>query len=214
MFNWLKKHKILVCLLSIVIILGVPLVIHILFKINSGIPFFEAEWTAGEALGYYGSILSFVGTVVLGALALYQNRIIKEESDKRESLLEQREYEKNIPKFTAISQGTSGNCSHLNFAINNVSENVANAAELYDIKILSPENGIYWESEKNYSFDIIPPMNSVKVKLENPNINRDGYTFSIKMKCTDKYNEIHKYMIIGTYFAENCFPKFKIEEIK
>lgn len=163
MFNWLKKHKILVCILSFIIILGVPLAIHILFKINSGISFFEAEWTAGEALGYYGSILSFIGTVVLGILALYQNRIIKEESDKRERLLEQREYEKNIPKFSVTPQGASGNCAHFNFAISNISENVANAVELYDIKILSPNGDIYWESKKSYPFSIIPPVNSVTV---------------------------------------------------
>ena len=44
---------------------------------------FVAEWDAGDALGYYGAILSFIGTVVLGALALYQNRIIKTEAEKK-----------------------------------------------------------------------------------------------------------------------------------
>ena len=44
---------------------------------------FVAEWDAGDALGYYGAILSFIGTVVLGALALYQNHIIKTEADKK-----------------------------------------------------------------------------------------------------------------------------------
>ena len=29
---------------------------------------FVAEWDAGDALGYYGAILSFIGIVVLGAL--------------------------------------------------------------------------------------------------------------------------------------------------
>ena len=44
---------------------------------------FVAEWDVGDALGYYGAILSFIGTVVLGALALYQNHIIKTEADKK-----------------------------------------------------------------------------------------------------------------------------------
>ena len=50
---------------------------------------FVAEWDAGDALGYYGAILSFIGTVVLGALALYQNRIIKTEADKKAALAEE-----------------------------------------------------------------------------------------------------------------------------
>lgn len=213
MFDWLKKHKILVCVLSFIIVLGVPLAIHILFKINSGIPFFEAEWTAGDALGYYGSILSFIGTVVLGILALYQNRLIKEESDKREKLFEQREYERNIPKFTVMSQGSTGNCSNLDFVISNISENVANYVELNDIKILSSNGDTYWSSKKGYSFAVIQPMNSVHVKLDNPSIKIDGYSFHIAMQCVDKYNEIHNYTIIGSYSTAKPFPKFTVEEI-
>ena len=49
------------------VIFGVPLIIHILFKLHPNIDFFVAEWTAGELLSYYGSILAFLGTVILGA---------------------------------------------------------------------------------------------------------------------------------------------------
>ena len=48
--------------------MGVPFVINILFKINATTDILVAEWSAGDALGYYGAILSFLGTVVLGAL--------------------------------------------------------------------------------------------------------------------------------------------------
>ena len=58
-------------------LLGIPFIINVLFKIYSPIYLFEAEWSAGDALGYYGDVLAFMGTVVLGALALYQNHIIK-----------------------------------------------------------------------------------------------------------------------------------------
>ena len=77
MFEWLRKHKIWVAIISLLIILGVPLLIHILYKIKAPNAFFVAEWSAGELLSYYGSILAFLGTVVLGVLALYQNHIIK-----------------------------------------------------------------------------------------------------------------------------------------
>lgn len=91
MFEWIKKHKIFVVVLSFFIILGIPFLIHVLFKIHPKNDFWVAEWTAGDLLGYYGAILAFIGTVVLGMLALYQNHIIKVESDRRAELLEQRE---------------------------------------------------------------------------------------------------------------------------
>lgn len=125
MFEWIKKHKIIVIISSIILIFGIPLIIHVLFKIHAGIPFLEAEWSAGEILGYYGSILSFIGTVVLGVLALYQNRLIKEESDKRALILEQREHERNMPKFTVESKGSNGNCAHLHFVMSNISDNLS-----------------------------------------------------------------------------------------
>ncbi len=214
MFNWLKKHKILMGLLSIVIILGVPLAIHILFKINSGIPFFEAEWTAGEALGYYGSILSFIGTVVLGILALYQNRLIKEESDKREQIMEQREHERNMPKFTVVSKDSNGNSANLHFVVNNISENNATDIKVFSIKVISPENTVYWQSKIDYTFDCIAANTCVEIKLNNTSIQKDGYIFSMKMNCKDKYNVPHDYSISGIYYVANHFPKFSIEEIK
>lgn len=46
------------------------IIVHILFKWNSGIDFLVAEWSAGDVLGYIGTILSFVGTIILSILAL------------------------------------------------------------------------------------------------------------------------------------------------
>ena len=63
MFEWLKAHKKLIMVISVLIIFGVPLIIHILFKIEAPNSFFVAEWSAGELLSYYGSILAFIGTV-------------------------------------------------------------------------------------------------------------------------------------------------------
>lgn len=42
---------------------------------------------------------SFSGTVILGALSLHQNEIIKQESDKRIAIQEKREHDSNMPRF-------------------------------------------------------------------------------------------------------------------
>ena len=46
------------------------IIVHVLFKWYSGIDFFVAEWVAGDLLGYIGTALTFVGTIVLSILAL------------------------------------------------------------------------------------------------------------------------------------------------
>lgn len=89
----------LICVVILLLLMGVPFVINILFKINATTDILVAEWSAGDALGYYGAILSFLGTVVLGALALYQNHIIKTEADKRQRLLKN----KNVPRICPAS---------------------------------------------------------------------------------------------------------------
>ena len=65
----------------LIIILPI-VIIHILFKWKSNCYWIEAEWNAGDALGYFGDVLSFVGTVVLGYIAVKQteraNKLNKE----------------------------------------------------------------------------------------------------------------------------------------
>ena len=57
MKDWLKKnYKIFFVLL--LLILGGPIVINILFKIKSPIWFLAAEWDASAALSYYGAIIA------------------------------------------------------------------------------------------------------------------------------------------------------------
>lgn len=213
MFDWLKRHKILITIISFVIIFGVPLIIHVLFKIKAPNSFLVAEWSAGDLLSYYGSILAFLGTVVLGILALYQNHIIKIEADRRTELLEQREYEKNMPKFIAAPNGCNGFTSNLRFSIRNISENLASEVEFYDIKILKPNNEIFWHTEKTYKQSAISSNEEFRIELNNPPIREDGYTFSLEMQCIDKFNAKHKYMIKGFCEKVDTFPTFKVTEL-
>ena len=213
MFEWLKTHKKLVMVISGLIIFGVPLIIHILFKIEAPNSFFVAEWSAGELLSYYGSILAFIGTVVLGILALYQNHIIKIEADRRTEILEQREYDSNMPKFIAIPTGSNGLRTNLRFSIRNISENLASEVELYDIKVLKPNNEVFWTSDTNYKYLSLSSNEEIKIELKNPALQGDGYIFSLEMQCVDKFDKQHKYMIKGICEKIDTFPVFKITEL-
>ena len=165
MFDWMKNHKKLIAFTIFMVIFGVPLIIHILFKLHPNVDFFVAEWTAGELLSYYGSILAFLGTVILGALSLYQNQIIKQESDKRTELLEQRERESNMPRFRLRHAGSQGNTLKMLLEIENISENIANDIILYDVKIFSAKKEILWDKKAAVHLDTIQANNKVIIYL-------------------------------------------------
>lgn len=82
--GWIKAHR-LKTSLCVVVLFALPLVIvHFLFKWHSGYDFLNAEWSAGDVLGYIAGFEAFVGTVALGALALWQNHTFRKENLHRE----------------------------------------------------------------------------------------------------------------------------------
>ena len=58
-------------MLLIVLVIGVPFLINESYK--TGFIPYVTKWDAADVLAYYGTALSFVGTVVLGALVFWQN---------------------------------------------------------------------------------------------------------------------------------------------
>lgn len=71
--NWIKTHKILVVIISVLVFLLPLVAVHFLFKWRSGIWWIEAEWLAGEVLGYIAGFEALLGTVILGLVSVYQN---------------------------------------------------------------------------------------------------------------------------------------------
>lgn len=72
--EWIKEHKFLSISVTIIVIailvFGIPLLIGGLFWESGGI---SVKWDAHDYLLFYGSFLSFLGTVFLGFVALKQN---------------------------------------------------------------------------------------------------------------------------------------------
>lgn len=77
LMKWILKHKICIGCIFFVLIIGVPFIIHVLFSVKIQNDFFVAKWSAGELLSYYGTILSFLGTIILGIIAIKQNNQIR-----------------------------------------------------------------------------------------------------------------------------------------
>ena len=64
------------------LIFFIPLLINILFKFDFNIWWLESEWSAGDALNFFGSILSFIGTIVLGTISIWQTSKANNLSEK------------------------------------------------------------------------------------------------------------------------------------
>lgn len=215
MFEWIKKHKIsfvLICISVFIFLVGVPFIINLLFKFNSNISVLEAEWSAGDALGYYGAVLSFVGTVVLGALALYQNHIIKTDADKKAKLLEAQEKAENMPRFFMRLHGASGFCGKLQIAIMNVSNNIAYDINIYNIKLEQGSNTI-WEYKDTYGSPAINPQKHIEIQTQTPSqTDKDDVVFSAVMTCLDKYNDKHEYILKMICHYPNNYEETSVTE--
>ena len=95
--EWIKKHKLLtfgLCVLTF----SLPLiVVHMLFKTPAINNWFTATWSAGELLAYVAGFETLLGTVVLGAITVYQ-------SDKANEANERLSKENNYLQKISIQQ--------------------------------------------------------------------------------------------------------------
>lgn len=216
MFDWLKKNKglcLISCLGILFMLLGIPFIINILFKIYSPIYLFEAEWSAGDALGYYGDVLAFIGTVVLGALALYQNHIIKTEADKKAADIEEQQRIENMPKFYMRFLSASGFWGSLGFTINNVSNNIAYDIEVYDLRIKKDSNTI-WESDDTYHTPAINPQKQIEIRTKSKSVTEEKEVIMFaNMRCKDKYNVTHEYILKMVCQYPNNYGETNVTEI-
>jgi len=83
LFSWISKHRKAVVFICGVLIVGVPIIIHVLFYIDTSNDFFTAKWSAGDMLQYYAAILGLFPTTLLSIVALKYTMYAKEDDDKR-----------------------------------------------------------------------------------------------------------------------------------
>lgn len=75
------KVRLYIAITAFICFVAIPLAINALFKIPAPCPLFEAEWEAGEAMGYVSGSLTFIGTMFLGWVSWKQNRDLQKKQD-------------------------------------------------------------------------------------------------------------------------------------
>lgn len=98
----LKKYKKMLIWIFLIGFIVPMIIVHCLFKWHSGNDFLTAEWTAGELLEYIGTMISFLGTIVLGVLALQASQIANDLS-KKVIDMEQDKYKLELRPFVLVS---------------------------------------------------------------------------------------------------------------
>lgn len=76
--KWINKHKVKSILILLVFITIPIFLCEIIYRSNIFSKWYINRIAAGELLGYLGDVLSFVGTVVLGFVAIKQNSELRD----------------------------------------------------------------------------------------------------------------------------------------
>lgn len=186
MFRWMRKYRVLLVVVLVLMGVGVPC-ISLFFNVS-----------VGEALDYYGSFLSFVGTVVLGVLALYQNEVLQRESEKKDQKIREQEMRLSMPRFMMALNNSASRFKNMSWVLTNVSENTARKVRVHDIYIVSGEKKM--EMDKNIvsnEFVLLSPTEKVIFNIGNEiSMETDDEIHGI-LSFEDKYGNFHDNEIYG-----------------
>jgi len=194
-------------------IVGVPLLINLAFSVPAFCDFLVVDWEAKDALAYYGSALGFVGTVIFSGLALWQNHIIKTESDLRAELVEKMELQKNMPIISINAVRNSGKMKDLDFTISNLSDNIAKNIVLSKISIKNIDGTEYWNNGKEHNYNYLE-RDAIKIELKNPELTNIQQIITFQLTYQDKFDKYHTFLVNGKQTGTSIsFPKFFVNEI-
>ncbi|GEM_PF-2741120 len=77
----IKKHKVLTFILGLVVFVLPLIIVQCLFKWNPGMQWLEAEWEAGDLLGYIAGFETLLATTLLSYVALSQTQQIRKSEE-------------------------------------------------------------------------------------------------------------------------------------
>lgn len=94
-----KQYKSIIFNLLLIAI-SVPFIINQLYLWGNEKTLFYTDWDGSDALSFYGSFLAFCGTVILGAVAVYQNNKANQINDNILEISKQSERNVVLPYFS------------------------------------------------------------------------------------------------------------------
>lgn len=223
MIKWIKDNRgvgiFIIIFLFIFFIIIIPLLINKVYYLDAPFDFLKVGYDVSDILNYYSSILTFIGTVSLGVITVYQNYISQKKTDKinkltlelqRKSMeMAERNYmketvnenKKNWPKFEIENLGSNGRYMNLSASIKNVSENVVSEIKSLSFEVFNKHNNIITYSDKvklgSYSLSSGEKMNihfnneSLELHGENGYDSLKEISIIWSFQCEDSTGRIH-----------------------
>lgn len=214
-------------LFLIVFIIIIPLIINWLYHKEAPFEFFYVDYDISSILGYYGSILTFIGTSVLGGITIYQNHLSQKKTDdinrltielqKKSMAMAELSYKetkseeirKNTPKFELVNDGCYGRYKHLYGNLKNISNITASRIKSISFEIFDSENKLIMTSDKVKIKDFsISSGQETKVEFYNDEINFNKITIKWSFQCEGPDGNTYYYR--ANLFKENIH-EFKVE---
>lgn len=189
----------------VILCLLTPLLINLAFQHIAPVGFLEARWTPGELLGYAGGVFSCLGTVFLGCLTLHQNRLLRNETNRRVEAEEERNRLAFRPAFNIAFRSGAGD--KIRFELQNVSSSFARDIAISGIVGIDNQGQIKWRN-KNL---LIPFLDRGGTQcfqvgeLEVPKLLTTNELVRIEMhlSCINQFGEEYLYELTGFRTDEN-----------
>lgn len=225
MFEWLKNHKkisigVIILLFSLFIIV-IPLILNWLYYLDSPFDFLIVGYDISSILGYYGAVLTFIGTVSLGIITVYQNYVSQQKTDeinrltlelqkKSMAMAEQRyqkerlnEINKNTPKFELKSHVHNGNYKNLKAELQNVSHIIVSGIKSISFDVFDEIDAIVTTSNKvkNKESSLSPGVKTI-IEFHNDELRSKKFKNVSGRKI---YDRLEKFTMIWKFQCEDQF---------
>lgn len=226
MFKLMEKHKlmsIVICgLLFIFIIMIIPLILNKIYYAKPICDFVIVGYDINYILEYYGNVLTFVGTVSLGVITVYQNHLSQKKTDevnqlqlelsKKSMALAEQSYEKQIeetiPKFVIENSSCNGNYMNLTVGIKNVSKIIVSRLKSVSFEVLDSEKNVLLTSDEvviNKTSLVSGEMTAVEFRNKEfgngqPMMDEWKNVLLVwKFQCDDEYSKVHYYKATSAF---------------
>lgn len=239
-----NKKNIVLCILFVlavcIFLVLLPLVINHIYHMKAPLEFFVTDLKVADYVVYYASALSFLGSLILGILTLYQNKLAQEKTDeinklqlemqKRSMELAERQYQKEtetlIPKFNISILSYSGHYLNPRIKIKNVSSML-----ISDLTFISSyvkddqENIIRKVTEHKIKNRSLPSNEETIIDLKMLNLSKrtgdreyqyyKNVVFVLEFSCEDeKYNKHYFRAILNIPDTKNFVgDHWKVEKV-
>lgn len=187
----MKNNKVLAKLILYIIfaflfmIFIIPILINHIYFLNAPFPFMEVDYEINNLLGFYGSVLTFFGTSILGIITVYQNHISQQktheinmltlELQKKSMALAEKTYaeanEEKVPKLEIKINGYGGYHQDLRLIVKNVSADIISNLRSISFEIYDNQSKLLFSiDDVHLSKSSFKPSEEIEARIKTPKL--------------------------------------------